>query len=200
MRIITQFLIFNDTRNENLGYLYTYNKDEFEVKVEDLPLNSHVEVDCICDGCGKELKPTYKDYNKNKKDNNIYCRKCSNKIFGVNKLLKTMLKIVKLNPNKLNYMNTDGSLVSIPRPSAIPFNVINMNKIKAAGYANGITMVIFMDDKFKPANEIHFFRMVPNDIVEGLINGVATKVEDFLKNALDGVYPDYIEENRNYFM
>ena len=81
-----------------------------------------------------------------------------------------MLKIVKLNPNKLNYMNSDGSMVSIPRPSAIPFNVINMNKIKAAGYANGITMVIFMDDKFKPANEIHFFRMVPNDIVEGLIN------------------------------
>ena len=77
---------------ENLGYLYTYDKDEFEVKVEDLPLNSHVEVDCVCDGCGKELKPTYRDYNKNKKDNNIYCRKCSNKIFGVNKLLKTMLK------------------------------------------------------------------------------------------------------------
>lgn len=111
-----------------------------------------------------------------------------------------MLKIVKLNPNKLNYMNPDGSMVSIPRPSAIPFNVINMNKIKAVGYANGITMVIFMDDKLNPANEIHFFRMVPNDIVEGLINGVATKVEDFLKNALDGVYPDYIEENRNYFM
>ena len=111
-----------------------------------------------------------------------------------------MLKIVKLNHNKLNYMNTDGSMVSIPRPSAIPFNVINMNKIKAAGYANGITMVIFMDDKLNPANEIHFFRMVPNDIVEGLINGVASKVEDFLKNALDGVYPDYIEENRNYFM
>ena len=111
-----------------------------------------------------------------------------------------MLKIVKLNPNKLNYMNTDGSLVSIPRPSAIPFNVINMNKIKAAGYANGITMVIFMDDKFKPDNEIHFFRMVPRYIVNGLINGQIGDVEDFLKNALDGVYPDYIEENRNYFM
>jgi hypothetical protein len=42
--------------------------------------------------------------------------------------------------------------------------------------------------------------MVPNDIVEGLINGIANKVEDFIKNALDGVYPDYVEENRNYFM
>ena len=111
-----------------------------------------------------------------------------------------MLKFVKLNPNKLNYMNTDGSMVSIPRPSAIPFNVIDIDKIKAVGYANGITMVIFKNEEFKPSNEIHFFRMVPNDIVEGLINGVATKVEDFLKNALDGVYPDYIEENRNYFM
>ena len=111
-----------------------------------------------------------------------------------------MLKIVKLNPNKLNYMNPDGSMVSIPRPSAIPFNVIDIDKIKAVGYANGITMVIFKNEEFKSSNEIHFFRMVPNDIVEGLINGVATKVEDFLKNALDGVYPDYIEENRNYFM
>lgn len=111
-----------------------------------------------------------------------------------------MLKIVKLNPNKLNYMNPDGSLVSVPRPSAIPFNVINMNKIKAAGYANGITMVIFMDDKFKAVDEIHFFRMVPTDMVEGLINGIADKVEKFLQNALDGVYPDYVEENRNYFM
>ena len=111
-----------------------------------------------------------------------------------------MLKIVKLNPNKLNYMNPDGSMVSIPRPSAIPFNVIDIDKIKAVGYANGITMVIFKNEEFKPSNEIHFFRMVPNDTVEGLINGVATKVEDFLKNALDGVYPDYIEENRNYFM
>ena len=111
-----------------------------------------------------------------------------------------MLKIVKLNPNKLNYMNPDGSMVSIPRPSAIPFNVIDIDKIKAVGYANGITMVIFKNEEFKPSKEIHFFRMVPNDIVEALINGVATKVEDFLKNALDGVYPDYIEENRNYFM
>ena len=111
-----------------------------------------------------------------------------------------MLKIVKLNPNKLNYMNTDGSMVSIPRPSAIPFNVIDIDKIKAVGYANGITMVIFMDDKFKPANEIHFFRMVPNDIVEGLINGQIGDVEDFLKNTLDGAHPDYVEENRNYFI
>ena len=94
-----------------------------------------------------------------------------------------MLKIVKLNPNKLNYMNPDGSMVSIPRPSAIPFNVINMNKIKAAGYANGITMVIFMDNKLNPANEIHFFRMVPRYIVDGLINGQIGDVEDFLKNA-----------------
>ena len=111
-----------------------------------------------------------------------------------------MLKIVKLNPKNLSYMNPDGSMVSVPRPSVIPFNIIDIDKIKAVGYANGITMVIFKNEEFKPSNEIHFFRMVPNDIVEGLINGVATKVEDFLKNALDGVYPDYIEENRNYFM
>ena len=42
--------------------------------------------------------------------------------------------------------------------------------------------------------------MVPRYIVDGLINGQVGDVEDFLRNALDGVYPDYVEVNRNYFI
>lgn len=111
-----------------------------------------------------------------------------------------MLKTINLNPNKLYYMNSDGSMVSVPRPSAIPFNIIDIDKIKAVGYADGITMVIFKDDNFKPVNEIHFFKMVPKYLVDGLINGILGEVEDFLENALNGAYPDYVEKNRNYFI
>ena len=111
-----------------------------------------------------------------------------------------MLKFVNLNPKNLSYMNPDGSMVSVLRPSVIPFNIIDIDKIKAVGYANGITMVIFKNEEFKPSNEIHFFRMVPRYIVDGLINGQIGDVEDFLTNALDGVYPDYVEVNRNYFI
>lgn len=110
------------------------------------------------------------------------------------------MKNVKLNLNTLSYLNDDGSIYLVTRPLGIPFNVINRNKIKAIGYINGITMVIFMDENSKPANEIHFFRMVPKDIVNGLINKFDDKIEQFVENALNGVYPDYVEENRNYFL
>ena len=33
-----------------------------------------------------------------------------------------------------------------------------------------------------------------------MINGQVGDVEDFIRNALDGVYPDYVEVNRNYFI
>ena len=67
-----------------------------------------------------------------------------------------MLKFVKLNPKNLSYMNPDGSMVSVPRPSVIPFNIIDIDKIKAVGYAHDITLVIFKNDEFNPSHEFHF--------------------------------------------
>ena len=77
---------------EELGYTYTKMGEEFEVKVEDLLPNSEVEIKCICDNCGKELSPEYKDYRKSKRGNNIYCRKCSVLLFGIDKKYKNQLK------------------------------------------------------------------------------------------------------------
>ncbi|WP_291626122.1 zinc-ribbon domain-containing protein [Clostridium sp.] len=77
---------------EELGYTYTKMGEEFEVEVEDLLPNSEVEIKCICDNCGKELSPEYKDYRKSKRGNNIYCRKCSVLLFGIDKKCKNQLK------------------------------------------------------------------------------------------------------------
>ena len=76
------------------GYIFTNYKDEFEVKVEDLPDGSNVFVEVECDGCGEILKD--KQWIKYKKcvrnDGKYYCKKCAVKIFGQEKTLLTKLK------------------------------------------------------------------------------------------------------------
>lgn len=73
---------------ENLGYEIPKHKNvngrittpkgtKIKVKIEDLPKNSHVEVTCKCDGCGKELIIPYREYNRFNRNGNIYCKSCS---------------------------------------------------------------------------------------------------------------------------
>ena len=61
------------------NYNYTKMKDEFLVKIEDLTIGSHAEVDIECDGCGKILKGIkWQDYLKQVRENgNYYCQKCA---------------------------------------------------------------------------------------------------------------------------
>lgn len=61
--IKTRWNPFTKKYYESLGYEYTGKNAELWVKIEDLPLNSHVRVDVICDFCGKEYSKAYKDYN-----------------------------------------------------------------------------------------------------------------------------------------
>lgn len=35
------------------GYVYTFNGDEFEIKIEDLPPGSDFKIECICNACSK---------------------------------------------------------------------------------------------------------------------------------------------------
>ena len=77
---------------ENLGYTYTKMYDEFEVRVEDLPKKSTIEVDCKCDNCGCNLHWRYADYSKYVKDNGkTYCLKCGRKLFGTKTIIKNKL-------------------------------------------------------------------------------------------------------------
>lgn len=61
--IKTRWNPFTKKYYESLGYEYTGKNAELWVKIEDLPLNSHVRVEVICDFCGKEYSKVYKDYN-----------------------------------------------------------------------------------------------------------------------------------------
>ena len=77
---------------ESLGYNYTKMGEEFEVRVEDLPKTSRVSIKCVCDNCKSEFSWSYEEYNKRVKENgNTYCSKCSHKIFGKTKEIKTRL-------------------------------------------------------------------------------------------------------------
>lgn len=66
----------NREHYENLGYIFTKNNSEFEVKVKDLPLGSHVKISVICDYCGEEIKKSYKDYIYQHKQGKDCCGKC----------------------------------------------------------------------------------------------------------------------------
>lgn len=47
-----------------LGYQYTKTGDEFLVRAEDLPLQSHATITVICDYCGDEYTYKYQNYNR----------------------------------------------------------------------------------------------------------------------------------------
>lgn len=70
----------NKTYYENLGYVWTKNKDSFYVKASDLPPQSNVLITAKCDFCGKLMSLKYYDYDRRHKKNNIHkdcCKKCS---------------------------------------------------------------------------------------------------------------------------
>ena len=78
---------------ESLNYVFTKYGDEFEVKVEDLPIRSHTKVEIECDYCKEIKKWTYDAYNSYVRENgNTYCFKCGKKLYGDKKSLKTKLK------------------------------------------------------------------------------------------------------------
>ena len=86
-----------------LGYQYTKTGDEFLVRVEDLPLQSHVTVTVICDYCGEEYTYKYQNYN-NKCSQHLgdACPKCKyiknrksvQERYGVDCVLKLKFKIL----------------------------------------------------------------------------------------------------------
>ena len=67
-------------RFTDLGYDWT-NKEELEVKVEDLSTGSSREITAICDECGKETKMQYRVYLKRiaKHEGKYFCKECFNK-------------------------------------------------------------------------------------------------------------------------
>lgn len=73
------------------GYNYTKIGDEFEAKIEDVPINNKVTVEVRCDYCGSVYAISYENFNKQrnrciiKKD---ACKNCTNKKAEEANLLK----------------------------------------------------------------------------------------------------------------
>lgn len=83
---------------ESKGYIFTKLKDEFEIKVEDLPNGSNVKIEIKCDLCGKIIPREYYRYisQREKSLTKIdVCKECGHEKMKLN-------TIEKLNQNLLN--------------------------------------------------------------------------------------------------
>ena len=66
----------------NRGKLVVSKNTKIFVKVEDLQMNSHIEIEIECDCCKKVYKVKYGTYNRQNHNGKIYCSSCSPKIFN----------------------------------------------------------------------------------------------------------------------
>lgn len=86
---------------------------KIKVRVEDLPKNSHIEVECECDICGENNTITYGEYNKviaKMKDNKYRCKTCR---------MKYSSKI-----RKIEYAKSVGTLEDLFKQNNIDINKI----------------------------------------------------------------------------
>lgn len=122
------------------GYLFTKMGDSFDVKVEDLPDNSHVYVDVECDFCGRIIKVKFQNYHyRGKLSDGYACKKCvhlkaRNSVinkYGVENIFQDELtkeKIKKSNMEKYGvkyYSQTESCKEKIKKHSFEKYGVAN---------------------------------------------------------------------------
>lgn len=97
---------------ENLGYIFTKIKDEFEVLVEDLPKSSLYKVKYICDYCNgsnqlteKEKYKVYRNIIRTRRDGKDCCFRCKGIKGKETKTLKPIKKSVADYSHLLNEWN-----------------------------------------------------------------------------------------------
>lgn len=79
-------------RINKYGCNTTPKDTKIEIKITDIMQKSGAKVNCICDECGKKYDITFEQYNRWKKDNKIFCKKCGAKLYGLDNYNKTKLK------------------------------------------------------------------------------------------------------------
>ena len=82
--VIVKWDQFTKKHYVDLGYCFTKIGDEFEVKVDDLPIKSHKKVKVKCDSCGKITEKEYRQYLISKQYEDGFgdlCSECSGKRF-----------------------------------------------------------------------------------------------------------------------
>jgi very-short-patch-repair endonuclease len=83
---------------DNLGYKNLKCSDKIDVPVKHLTKGSNVKIDVKCDVCGKEKTLSYKNYNKNIKNQNYYS--CSQKCASEKKKITNIKKYGVKYPNQ----------------------------------------------------------------------------------------------------
>lgn len=82
----------NKKHFESKGYIYTKQRDEFYVKVDDLQETSHVKIHVGCDICHKPKWVVYRDY-VNRKTDEYLCSDCATRKYGVKTRIKNKLEL-----------------------------------------------------------------------------------------------------------
>lgn len=82
----------NLKRYQQLGYHFTKIKDEFDVKVEDLPPYSNVRIKLKCDYCGREYSTVYHVWYHRSKCGTIKLDCCNNPDCTTQKAQESLLK------------------------------------------------------------------------------------------------------------
>lgn len=100
-----------------------------------------------------------------------------------------MLTLIHKDINTLQFQD-----VTMKRPPAIPYNVILHDKIYAAGYADGVVMIVYRNSEGKADNKINYFRLVDTKTIDHIVKGDRDWVGSFLENVINGLYPCYVED------
>jgi uncharacterized membrane protein len=133
------------------GVVYDFSK-EIYVKLEDLPKNSKIQVDVICDVCSKFFQRVYQSYNACHTDGSDYCLECSKikrKQTCINKYgvdCTTKLDIVKEKIAKTNIERYGGTT---PISSKEVKNKIKNTNLKRYGCEYGLSSKEVQDKKEK---------------------------------------------------
>lgn len=107
----------NKTWYESKGYVFTKYKDEFKVKVEDLPFGSGAIIEVKCDNINcsnlKIVQMPWGRYLKRLRDNKYYCPQCVNKLISRPKASKTIIENNKKEKEYEENVNTQGEKMKV---------------------------------------------------------------------------------------
>ena len=112
----------NITFYKNLGYKIDKIDTNIDIKLEDINVNSHIEITAICDLCGHETLLRLHKYYENKNRYGYYgCKKCSRKKFkltsiekyGVDNPMKSQEIKDKIENNNLDKYGVKTTLLEI---------------------------------------------------------------------------------------
>lgn len=101
----------NKVYYEGLGYKYTKQRDEFDLKVKDLIPTSHHKIHVACDECGKDAYVAYRDY-VNRTYEEYLCSDCATRKYGAKHRIEKYIKEKSISFGDWCCKNIDENFIS----------------------------------------------------------------------------------------